>query len=482
MMKHTAGNRPRSALLACALFLAGCQTVGPDYAAPAVGNLPDVFPSASTPRVVGADKVIDVELASLMRDGLAANQTLAEAVARVRESRAIERETGAVQRPGAVLDADASARRTPRVNSGFPGAPETDEFSVSASVRTQWEIDLFGRAARQRESAAADTAALAANRDDLARLIAADIALAYLDLREAEVRGEVGARNLITQRRTLEVTQTLLEYGRASRLDVARIDAQVAATGARLPQLAAAATAARNRLTTLLNRPPGSLDARLSTSSGLPRLALSQAAGSPANLLRLRPDVRAAELSLAAETARIGVASAELYPSISLAGSAGLSGLNAAEFLSGDRLSLSAGPVLRWNIFDRAAIFARIEQADARTAARLARFRQTLNRALEEVDTGFSNFAQETERLARLNAARAASSEAERLARVRYEAGREPLLTVLDAERVLLAAEDDAVRSEAALVRAQIELFRALALSWDLGGEAAATPNPEPQP
>lgn len=422
------------------------------------------------------------ELAQLIEEGLAANLDLEQAAARVRASRALLRETQSQGRPILDLDASISANRQSSAAFDIPGATSEDQLSPSASVLAGWEIDLFGRVARLAESARADLAALEASRDDLARLIAADIALAYLDLREAETRIAVAERNLVNQRSTLDLTGILLENGKASRLDLARSEAQVATTEARLPQFRTQSVAARNRLTTLLALEPGALEARLVANSGLPDLADVVFAGAPSLVISRRPDVRAAERALAASAARIGVATAELYPTISLTGSAGVSSAETADFTSDDAFSFGFGPRLTWNLFDRGAVYARIEQADANAAGALARFRQTALLALEEVDTALSAYNEEGERVTRLTKARDASAEAQELARARFEMGREPFLTVLDAERVLLAADDDVTVSAAARIRAQIQLYRALAGGWSENPQQTQSRPPEPMP
>lgn len=467
--------------------LAACQSISAGYEAPSSPVGLESFPSglgmaaepAATPWWAEGT---DPELVRLISEGLAANLDLEEAAARVRASRALLRETGTFNRPSATLEAAVSANRQSVAATGFPGLTSEDRLSPSASLGAVWELDLFGRIARQIESARADAEAVEANRQDLARLIAADIALAYLDLREAEVRASVAGRNLANQRNTLEITGILAENGKASQLDLARAEAQVATTEARLPQLRAQAVAARNRLSTLLGLEPGTLDDRLPPSAGLPALPEIVLTGSPGSVIGRRPDVRAAERNLAAAAARIGVATADLYPTISLTGSAGLSSADAADFTSGDAVSLGFGPRLTWNLFDRGAIYARIEQADANAAASLARFKQTVLVALEEVDSALAAYNEEAERTERLEAARDASAKAQELARARFEAGREPFLTVLDAERVLLAADDEATASAAARLRAQIQLYRATAAGAAVPDTNPVTSVPERTP
>lgn len=473
--------------VAALLALSACQSSKAGYSAASHPVSLERFPSdtgglALVPAGLWWMDNAEPQLAQLIEEGLAANLDLEEAAARVQASRALLRETRTQGRPSLDLDFSISANRQSSAALGFPGATSENQVSPSANVLAGWEIDLFGRVARLVESARADAAALEASRDDLARLIAADIALAYLDLREAETRIAVAERNLTNQRSTLDLTGILLENGKASRLDLARAQAQVSTTEARLPQLRAQSVAARNRLTTLLALEPGALDGRLAESSGLPDLPDVVFAGGPSLVISRRPDVRAAERALAASAERIGVATADLYPTISLTGSAGFSSAETADFASGDAFSFGFGPRLTWNLFDRGAVYARIEQADANAAGALARFRQTALLALEEVDTALSAYNEEADRVTRLTKARNASAEAQELARARFEMGREPFLTVLDAERVLLAADDEVTVSAAARVRAQIQLYRALAGGWSENPQQTQSRPPEPMP
>ncbi len=470
--------------IAALVALGACQSAAAAYRNVTADVALDRFPSASAeaaepPARVWWSENADPELAKLIEEGLAANLDLAQAAERVRASRAVLRETRAEGRPSLDLDASISANRQSTAAFGVPGVSAEDQVSPSASLMAGWEIDLFGRIASLVNGARADAEALEAARDDVARLIAADIALAYLDLREAQARMAVAERNLANQRSTLDLTGILEENGKASRLDLARSEAQVANTEARIPQLRAQAVAARNRLTTLLALEPGALDARLAASPGLPVLADVVLTGAPESVINRRPDVRAAERSVAASAARIGVATAALYPTISLTGSVGQSSAETADFTSSEAFSFGIGPRITWNLFDRGAVYARIEQADANAAANLAGFRQTVLKALEEVDTALSAYNEEAERVTKLTKARDASAEAQELARARFEMGREPFLTVLDAERVLLAADDDLTISAAARIRAQIQLYRALAGGW--GSDTTQTQSSVPE-
>ena len=452
--------------------VSACVSVGPDYRAPELGEtIAASRPVTDEPTLFWWREVGDPLLSELIEEGLAKSNDLEAAAARVRQARAIFRETRTQKLPALDATGRADAQRQAPAEFGFPGIPTDIDTPVSVGLATTWELDLFGRIDRLTENAVAAAEAAEAARLDLARVIAGDIALAYTDYREAERRLAIAGRNLENQRRTLALTMDREDTGRSSQLDVARAKAQVALTRATLPQLRVLSVGARNRLTTLLALAPGGLDDRLAEGKAefpaLPDVVLT---GSPAGLIQRRPDIRSAERSLAAATARIGVSTADLFPRITVSGSVNYSALEPEDMFTPDAFNFGVGPRITWSLFDRRAIYARIEQADASAVEALAVYRQTVIVALEEVDTALAAYNEEALRVSSLTAAESSSATAEELSRVRYEVGREPLLTVLDAERVRLNAEDTLASSKAERIRAQIRLYRALAGGWPAAG------------
>ena len=462
------GTMRRAALVIGLGTISACTSVGPDYHAPSLDTAATArLPESAEPTALWWRESRDPLLSALIEEGLARSNDLEAAAARVRQARAIFRETRTRKLPALEATGRADAQRQAPAQFPFPGIPTDIDTPVSVGLATTWELDLFGRIDRLTENTVAAAEAAETARLDLARVIAGDIALAYTDYREAERRLAIAARNLENQRRTLALTMDREDTGRSSKLDVARTEAQVALTRATLPQLRALSVGARNRLTTLLALAPGSLDDRLVEGEAefpaLPEMVLT---GSPAGLIQRRPDVRSAERSLAAATARIGVSTADLFPRITVSGSVNYSALDPEDVFTPDAFNFGIGPRITWSLFDRRAIYARIEQADAGAAEALAAYRQTVVVALEEVDTALAAYSEEALRVSSLTAAESSSATAEELSRVRYEVGREPLLTVLDAERVRLNAEDTLAASKAEHIRAQIRLYRALAGGW----------------
>jgi multidrug efflux system outer membrane protein len=383
------------------------------------------------------------------------------AAARLDEARAL---AGAARRER-WPDAGVRAVRDER-NAQQPGF--TDERvnveSNELGLTTAWEIDLFGRVRRGAEAAQADAQVAEANLRDAQVLVAAEVARTYLELRGAQKRLAVARANRDSQSETLELTRVRLELGRGDELDVASAAARLAATEASIPPLAAAERAAAHRLAVLAGLPPGALDAELGPRDMPPRLT-TLAVGSPESLLRRRPDIRAAERSLAAATARIGVAQAELFPRMSLSGFVGFITGDASEPGESAARAWSATPVLSWTGFD-GGVRARIVAAEARAEAALATYERTVLHALEETENALVAYARRRERLAAVVAETAASRRAAELARIQYREGAVDFLRLLDAERAVLAAEDAVATAEADLNTAVVLIYKALGGGW----------------
>ncbi len=471
------------------LLLGACAAVGPDYVAPALDELAalDSFPSAARepaalepgePAAQWWRALGDPALDALVERAVSANYDLRVASANVAAAAAARSAIGTRRQPTVDLNGVVQERRQSSAQVVVANAadrfPTTTSGSVSADLA--WEIDLFGRVRRSIEAADADLEAASALRADVIVAVLARVARAYVDLRGAQVRLAVAERNVAVQRQTLELVELLQREGAASQLDVARARTQLLTSEATMPSLRSAAVAAQNRLAALTAQAPGSLDPRLTAAADLPALPALVAVGDPAALLRRRPDIRAAERALAATAARIGVATADLFPTVSLGGQVGVGAAPLSNLDEAGAPFFGLGPRLTWNLFNREAIHARIRQADAGAAASLARYRQVVTIALEEVDSAVNAYTNELERRARLAAARDASVEASRLARLRYREGVEDFLTVLDAERRLLEIEDQLARSRIAVAQNLVDIHRALGGGWEAVTPPAHTP------
>ncbi|MGR8919675.1 MAG: efflux transporter outer membrane subunit [Gammaproteobacteria bacterium] len=479
---------------ATVVLLGACTAVGPDYTGspPTTADSADSWPSlegaprgeeaVSSPPV--ADwwaRMDDPALSGLMARAVAANYDLRVAVANVTAAAAALTAVDTRRRPSLDFDAEVSERRLGAAS--FPGPDPDNRFPGTSfgtfSLSSSWEIDLFGRVRRSIEAAEAELGSAAAVRDGVMVSVLAAVARAYVDLRGEQVRLNVAERNVAVQRQTLELVELLLREGAATELDRARAETQLMTSESTIPSRLAGVRAAKNRLTTLLAEPPGALDDDIAAWPALDEMIAFPdfvPVGRPPDLLRRRPDVIAAERALAAASARIGVATADLFPTVVFGanvgvGAAPLSGLTAA-----GAPFFSAGPALRWNLFDRRAIQARIRQADSTAAANLARYEATVTRALEETDTAINGWRNERRRRERLNQAVAASRTAAELARLRYREGVEDFLAVLDAQRSVLVLEDQRVQSAIGVAQRLIDIHLALGGGWQAFDPPAHAP------
>lgn len=481
---------PMTALVT--LLLGGCAAVGPDYAGrpassadtvaayPAADDGAEAAPTAE-PAATWWRALDDAVLNELIAAAIDANYDVRVAVANVEGARAALAAVTTRRVPNLDLNATVQEKRDA---SGLLVVADPDNrfptiSSGSFSLDLGWEIDLFGRVRRSVEAAAADLGSLEAVRNAVLTTVLADVARAYVDLRGAQVRRAVAERNVGVQRQTLELVTVLNREGAATELDLERARTQLLSSEATIPNLRTAERAALNRLGTLTGRAPGTLGDALAQSAPLPVIPDVVAVGTPADLLRRRPDIQIAERALAAAAARIGVATADLFPTVSLGGRVGLGGAPLSSLGSPGSPFFALGPSITWNLFDRRAIYARIRQQDSVAAANLARYEAAVTTALEEVDSNLTAWLNERDRRARLAAARDASRNASYLARLRYQEGVEDFLAVLDAERNLLAIEDQLAVSEIELARGLVGIHLALGTGWqDSPAPAYVSPFP----
>ncbi|WP_309630279.1 TolC family protein [Brevundimonas sp.] len=413
----------------------------------------------------------DPTLDSLIEQAFAQNNELEAAVANLRAVRASlsEARSGLFPTTGASASATrsrASAATTPGLPAGQE-APEVDAYSVGLDA--SYEIDLFGRVASTIRAANADADAQAAALDVIRVTVAAETARAYADACSANAQIAVAERTIGLQQNTADLTQRLLEGGAGTGLDTARARSLLASTRAQLPSLRAQRDGALYRLATLTGVTPAEASQAARSCQRPPQLSQPIPVGDGAALLARRPDIRQAERALAGAAARVNVATAALFPTISLGGSIGSTALEAGDLSDDTSYRFSFGPLISWSFPNILAARARIEAADARTDAALATFDQTVLLALQETETALTNYANELDRRAALTEARDQAANAARLARLRFDAGADSFLTVLDAQRTEAAAEATLAQSDALVTTYQIALFKALAGGWDQG-------------
>lgn len=456
--------------------LAGC-TVGPDYQKPEV-KTPEKFSETAGAKVAAehADLAAwwtsfgDATLDSLVGRAIEANLDLELAGARVREARAQAGQTRADRYPQ-VSSGGSATRSRMSENGRFPVAKPTDNL-FSQGFDANWEIDVFGGTRRAVEAADADLQASIEDRRAVLVSLLGEVARAYVDLRGNQRLASVVRRNIASARATLDLTRTRLRAGLGTELDVARAEAQLADTEAQLPPAERSIRLAVHRLGVLLAKDPGALSAELEKEAPIPAPPAKLLVGLPSELLTRRPDLRRAERKLAAANARIGVATAELYPKFSLTGAFGLESVDASDFAKAASRTWSVGPTVRWRVFESGRLTAEIEAADARTQQALIVYRQSVLTALEEVENALVQYLREWDHRRSLEASTAAGRKSVELAGNLYQNGLTSFLDVLEAERTLHDAERRLAESEAAVSLNIVALYKALGGGWEVESKA----------
>jgi multidrug efflux system outer membrane protein len=444
------------------LLVIGC-TVGPHYKAP---QPPTVTYHSADPQLVSEAPINaqwwkqfeDPVLDSLVDQTLAANNTIRIARARLGQSRAIYDERKLDRYPVAPVDAsyDYSKQQIP----GF-----SDQRLTVNTFRTGfdafWELDVFGRVSHGVAAGRADTQAFAADLRDVQISTVAELARNYFELRGAQWRLAVAERSLGNQRETLRLTQLRRDAGVGEEQDVASAAARVAATEATIPSLQYEASRATYRVSVLTGVRPGELKADLSPRT-YPAIARALPIGDPVELLRRRPDVRAAEHRLAEATELQGVAVAGLFPKVSVSGFLGFLAGRGSLFLMPESAAWSVSPGISWSAFDLGRARARVRGSKASADEARAFYEETVLRALEETENSLANYRAQQARLVRLNDQARESKRAADIARLRYREGVIDFLSLLDAERTQLQAEDGVAEAERDVYVAVISLYKAL--------------------
>ena len=404
----------------------------------------------------------DPTLSQLVQQALDGNRELRVAFARLRAARAIRDDVGNDQLPTV----------TSRASGDFGKAqqPPTSTQRVSRErydlgLDMAWELDLFGRIQHSIEASDAQSAAAEAELYQLQVSLIAELVDAYGNLRGAQLRERIARDNLHNQQESRTLTAQRRDAGVGSELDVLRSEARLAATEASLPQLQAEAARAHNRIATLLGQRPEQLAADLSAKP-LPVIAKALPIGDPAELLRRRPDIRAAERQLAAATANVGVATADLFPRVSLSGFLGFTAGRGSQLGAADARAWGVAPAISWAAFDLGSVRARLRGAEAGADGALAGYEQQVLLALEETENAFSDYGKRQQRLVSLVRQAEASRAAAAQAAIRYREGAEDFLVLLDAERERLAAEDAQAQGEVELYRGIVAIYKALGGGW----------------
>jgi multidrug efflux system outer membrane protein len=473
--------RPRLSgglILLLGLWLAGC-TVGPDYQEPSL-QLPEGWSQQAQPPVVSEEalkawwnSLQDPVLDDLIEQASLGNPDLEESLYRIEESRAL-RDYAAGRNYPAVDFTGSYTRSRDSQNTAFsfPGM-DTEQGLYSTGFDAAWELDMFGGIRRSVESAQAQLEASVEDSRAIRVSLYAEVAAAYIELRTARMRIRYAEENIQAQKETLALTENRFKAGIAPELDVAQAKQNLADTEADLPLIHLAEQRAISRLAVLLGRYPQEFELPTEGFGSSPLPTLSELpTGLPADLLRRRPDIRWAERQLAAQTARIGVATADLYPAFSLAGSFRLEAEYFSDLGHNSSKSTAYGPGLRWNVFEGGRLRSLIRAEEARTRQALVRYERTVLSAVEEVENALAAYVQESLREQALGRAVEASENSVRLVQSLYRSGLTDFQNVLDAQRTLFRLQDRLAASRGTMVVALIRVYKALGGGWDPQAEA----------
>lgn len=443
------------------VLLAGCITVGPDYQAPVADpvQLSSATAAEFDTRMPVASwwaQFNDPVLDQLIQDALAANPDLWIAASRIHEARAVFGEQRLDYWPHVTLGAEQTRSKQP-----VPGQGRVEAEVDSLGFDVGWELDLFGRIRRANEAARADLQATHEDMEAMQVAVAAEVARSYFGLRGSQKRVDVAQRTLVNLEDTQRLTRQRWELGAGSQLDVQSSLARVKAIEATIPALETDETRYRNRLAVLTGRRPGTMDALLAPRE---RAVFAQVLpiGDTRAILRQRPDVRAAERRLAAATARIGVATADLFPRISLRGFAGFLAGDFSGLVNGDHKAWSVTPSITWSALDLGSVRARLRASEAQAEGVTAEYEKTVLLALEETDNALVAYSKRQLQLQRVVEQATAARSAEQLADARYRNGASDFLTLLDAQRTALAAEDALAQAEAGVNVGVVDVYKSL--------------------
>jgi NodT family efflux transporter outer membrane factor (OMF) lipoprotein len=461
-----------------ALLTSGC-TVGPDYKRPAVPQQNGWQPAQGAVGLEPCDvrwwrELNDQQLVNYIEKGISGNQNIKEAEARVREARALRGVAAADLLP----QADSSALYNRSLTSDTAGIIsqlpknlistinfEQDFYQVGFDA--SWEIDIFGGRRRAVQAATARAQSSVENYRDVMISVIAEIARNYVELRGAQRQLMIAEKNGTIQEKTLSLVKIRREAEISSDLEVEQAKAQYDRTLGTIPPLQASVRASAFRLAVLTGQPPDSLLNDLLATSPIPNPPDVVPVGLPSDLLLRRPDIRQAESDLRAATSDIGVATADLYPRFFLTGYAEPQSAKFSDLFRANSFAWSLGPDITWPVFHGGKIRSNIAATEARRDEALARYRQAVLTAMQDVETSLVGYAQHEVERERLAQSAESQARAANLAMERFETGVKDFLTVLDAERQLRDVENSLAQSETQVLVNLIGLYKALGGGWE---------------
>jgi NodT family efflux transporter outer membrane factor (OMF) lipoprotein len=461
-------------LAACLSLLAGCA-VGPDYQPPKTSVTTQQWTSplaggetnGPTDLATWWKNFGDTNLDSLMTVAVQSNLTLRVAQAHVLEGRA-ERDVSAGSLWPSVGTSGSYSRNRYGFNNFPPLPPGTplDYNLYNAGFDATWEIDIFGGTRRTVEAANAEIGAAEFGQRDVLVSLLAEVARNYIGARGYQQRLAITLQNIQVQQEILDLTSNRFENGLSSDLDVQQATALLNTTEAEVPTLKTGFDQSVHHLALLLGQPPGALMDEMSTEKPIPLTPPAVPVGLPSDLLQRRPDVQKSESELAAATARIGAAKADLYPKFSLTGFAGVESISTGNLFDYASRYWSAGPTVQWEMFQAGSIRANVRVQNARQEQALDTYQQTVLVALEDAENAITAYAREQTRRESLSGSVQANEQARELSTQLYDSGLADFLGVLDSERSLYAAQDALVQSDQTVSLNLVQLYKALGGGW----------------
>ena len=458
-------------------LLAGC-TVGPNYRAPTSALPPQWSERLPAGEAVTGSSIADwwkgfndPELNSLIARALLSNPDLSVAESRVREARAQRGIAAAAFWPTADATASyAHARQSahqPLIGGLLPPGTSFQYNEYTPGFDASWELDVFGGTRRSVEAADASMAAIVYSRQDVEVTLIAEVALNYIELRGGQRRLAIAALNIKAQQDSVALAQDLFHHGLSSNLDAEQAATVLAQTEADVPTIQNALKANAHHLGVLLGQPPGALLQELANEAPIPSALPLVPLGIPSDLLRRRADVRRAERQLAAATAQIGVATADLFPKFSLTGNGGWESVSTGNLFQSASEVWSIGPSIQWQIIDAGRVRANINVQKAREQQALAGYKKTVLASLEDVENALVAYGQDQRRNLLLQQAVKTGQSSLQISQDLYEHGLANFINVVEAERTLYQSQDQLVQSEQAVTQDLIALYKALGGGWD---------------
>ncbi|HEX4172898.1 MAG TPA: efflux transporter outer membrane subunit [Acetobacteraceae bacterium] len=461
------------------LGLAGC-TVGPDYHAPAVSLTRFQNAAAVDERIAPPAPRLDIwwtgfhdpALTRIIRRALAQNLDLAAAMARVQQARAAAASAGAQLLPTVDANADATALHqsvlSPFGAVGSAAVPgyNRDQREYDVGAAASWEIDLFGGLRRGAQAAKAEAQAAEADRLGTRISVAADAADAYFQVRGDQTRLAVAQQQIVVDQHLLDLVRQRQAAGAGNDREVAQATALLQQAQTTIPPLRIDLAVQLNRVDVLMGVQPGTYAQELAVPAAIPAIPAIPGGDQPLDVLRRRPDIIAAEREVAAANARIGVAIADYYPKLSLSGLVGFDSMGANTLFTARGFQAAGTGALRWRLFDFGKVDAEVASARGADAEKLARYRQSVLHAAEDIENAFVALTQTETRTQQLQEEVVSLTKARDLSQQSYEAGTTALTDVLDSDRQLLVTQDGLAQNRTDAARAAVRSFRALGGGW----------------